>query len=251
MAEFEGRVALVTGASSGIGRTAAVLFARHGAQVVASDVNEAGGKETVQMIGDAGGEAIFVRADVSKPSDCEAQVETALQNFGRLDYAFNNAGISGEMNLVADYSVESWERVIGINLSGVFYCMKYQIPAMLQAGGGVIVNNSSILGKVATQTVAAYIASKHGVIGLTQAAALDYAAQGIRINAIGPGYIRTAMTEVLEQDPQTAERLIAMHPIGRFGEPEEVAEMALWLCSEKASFVTGAYFPVDGGYLAR
>lgn len=251
MSEFTDKVAIVTGAASGIGRAAAVLYAQKGAKVVVSDVNEEGGRETVALIEEDAGQAIFVRADVSKPADCEAMVAKTMEAYGRLDYAFNNAGIGGEQNLTADYSIEAWNQLIAINLSGVFYCMKYEIPAMLKNGGGSIVNMSSILGKVAFATAPAYAAAKHGVIGLTQNAAVEYGQLGIRINAVGPGFIQTPMISVLDQDPAVKEQLIALHPIGRLGEPQEVAELVIWLSSEKASFVTGAYYPVDGGYLAR
>lgn len=249
--EFANKVAIVTGSASGIGRASAQFYAIEGAKVIVSDVDEAGGGETVQLIQDTGGEAIFVKADVSKAADCEALVEQAMAQYGRLDFACNNAGIGGEQNVTADYSVEGWQQVIGVNLSGVFYCMKYQIPAMLANGGGAIVNMASILGKVAFAMSPAYVAAKHGVVGLTKNAAVEYANQGIRVNAIGPAFIKTPMLAQLEEDPETMQTLVALHPLGRLGQPEEVAEMVVWLSSEKASFVTGAYFAVDGGYLAR
>lgn len=203
------------------------------------------------MIRDAGGEATFIRADVSDPGDCQALVDSTVERYSRLDIAFNNAGIGGEQNPTADYSIEGWQRLIGINLSGVFYCMKYEIPAMLQSGGGAIVNMASILGQVGFAGSPAYVSAKHGVLGLTQNAAVEYGAQGIRINAVGPGFIRTPLIAELEENEEAYNLLVSLHPIGRLGEPEEVAELVIWLSSDKASFVTGAYYPVDGGYLAR
>jgi NAD(P)-dependent dehydrogenase (short-subunit alcohol dehydrogenase family) len=249
--EFSGKVAIVTGAASGIGRATAQSYAREGASVIVSDVDEVGGKETVRLIQDAGGESTFVRADVSKAVDCEVLVEQAVARYGRLDLACNNAGIGGEQNLTADYSIEGWQQVINVNLSGVFYCLKYQIPTMLATGGGAIVNMASILGQVAFATAPAYVAAKHGVVGLTKNAAVEYAAQGVRINAVGPAFIKTPMITQLEEDRETLRSLVALHPIGRLGQPEEVSELVIWLSSDKASFVTGAYFAVDGGYLAR
>jgi len=251
MAEFTGKVALVTGAASGIGRTCALLYAQEGARVVVSDVNEEGGQETVQLIKVAGGEALFVKTDVSNPADCVALVNTALMTYARLDLACNNAGIGGEQNLTADYSIEGWQKVIATDLSGVFYCMKSEIPAMLKTGGGAIVNMASILGQVGFAGAPAYAAAKHGIIGLTQNAAIEYAAQGLRVNSVGPGFISTPMIAGLENDVEALNGLIALHPIGRLGRPEEVAELVIWLSSKRASFVTGAYYPIDGGYLAR
>ncbi len=246
-----GKVALVTGASSGIGRATALMYSREGAKVAVSDVEEEGGQETVALIQKAGGEAFFFRADVSQPAECEALVRQTVDTFGRLDYACNNAGIGGESNPTADYSIEGWQRVIAINLSGVFYCLKYEIPAMLQNGGGAIVNMASILGQVAFANAPAYVAAKHGLVGLTRNTAIEYAAQGIRVNAVGPAFIRTPMIAALQEAPDTLNWLVSLHPIGRLGQPEEVAELVIWLSSERASFVTGAYYAVDGGYLAR
>ncbi len=251
MYNFDGKVAIVTGAASGIGRAVALHYARHGAKVVVSDVNDAGGAETVEMIRAAGGVAEYLRADVSSPTDNEQLVNFALEKFGRLDFACNNAGIGGEQNPTGAYSIEAWDKVIGINLSGVFYGMRYQIPAMLQNGGGAIVNIASILGQVAFAGAPAYVAAKHGVVGLTRNAAVEYGKQGIRINAIGPAFIQTPMIAVLDENPEIRNMLIGLHPIGRLGQPDEVAELVMWLSSDKASFVTGAYYPVDGGYLAQ
>jgi NAD(P)-dependent dehydrogenase (short-subunit alcohol dehydrogenase family) len=245
------KVALITGGSSGIGRAVALAWAREGAKVVVSDVDRGGGEETVEQVRTAGGEAIFIAADVGKPEECEALVRGAVEKFGRLDIACNNAGIGGPQAPTADYPLDGWAQVIGINLSGVFYGMKYQLPAMLKNGGGAIINMASILGAVGFAGAPAYAAAKHGVVGLTQTAALEYSAQGVRINAVGPGFIHTPMISALEDNKAVNDMLVAAHPIGRLGRAEEVAELVLWLSSDKASFVTGAYYPVDGGYIAR
>lgn len=251
MNDFAGRVAIVTGAGSGIGRAVALHYARGGARVVVSDVSENAGAETVEMIETGGAQARFVRADVSNPADCEALVRDAVESYGRLDIACNNAGIGGDSALAADYPIEAWKRVIDINLSGVMYCMKAEIPAMLESGGGSIVNMASILGQVGFAMSSAYVSAKHGTLGLTRTAAIEYAPRGVRVNAVGPGFIRTPMISKLDDDPATHQLLVSLHPMGRLGEPEEVAEVVGFLSSERASFVTGAYVPVDGGYLAR
>jgi len=248
---LEGKVALVTGGASGIGRKVAAYYARDGAKVVVSDLDQKGGEETVDLIKKSGGQAVFIGADVSKASDCEQLVAATVEEFGQLDIACNNAGIGGEQNPTADYSLEDWEKVISVNLSGVFYSMKYEISAMLDSNGGAIVNMSSILGQVGFQGAPAYVSAKHGMVGLTKTAALEYGKQSIRVNAVGPAFIRTPLISELEKDEETLQGLIGLHPIGRLGEPEEVAELVSWLSSDKASFVTGSYYPVDGGYLAQ
>ncbi|MFN3296654.1 SDR family oxidoreductase [Caldimonas sp.] len=248
---LQGKVTLVTGASSGIGRAIALAYAREGAKVVVSDVNVAGGEETVSLVRQQGGDALFVPADVSRAEDCQRLVERTVAHYGRLDAACNNAGIGGELGPTADYTDEAWQQVIGVNLSGVFYCMKHQIHAMLRHGGGAIVNMASILGQVGFAGAPAYVAAKHGVVGLTKTAALEYSAHGLRINAVGPAFIHTPMIAGLESDPATQQQLVSLHAVGRLGQPEEVAELVVWLSSDRASFVTGAYYAVDGGYLAR
>lgn len=251
MEQLNGKVALVTGAASGIGRACAEGYGRAGASVIVSDVDREGGEATVEAVVAAGGEARFVAADVSDPEACAGLVAAAEETFGGLDCACNNAGIGGEQNLTGEYSIEGWRRVLEVNLSGVFYCMKPQIAALGRRGGGSIVNVASILGQVGFATAPAYVAAKHGVVGLTKTAALEYAAAGIRVNAVGPAFIQTPMIAALENDPEVREQLIAQHPIGRLGRSEEVAALVVWLSSDAASFVTGAYLPVDGGYLAR
>lgn len=246
---MKNKTVIITGAASGIGKATAELFAKQGAQVVLSDIQEEAGKATTESIIAAGGKAIFFKTDVSKPEEMEALVNFAIKTYGKLDVAVNNAGIGGELNLIADMSLEGWQKVIGINLNSLFYGMKYQIKAMLKNGSGSIVNISSILGSVGFAGSAGYTAAKHGVVGLTQAAALEYSAQGIRVNAVGPGFIETPLLDAL--DAEMKKQLVSLHPIGRLGKSEEVAELIYWLSSDKSSFVTGSYYPVDGGYLAR
>ncbi|MEQ1535197.1 MAG: SDR family oxidoreductase [Burkholderiaceae bacterium] len=248
---LKNKIVLVTGASSGIGRAVALVCAREGAKLVVSDVHATAGEETAAMVRGLGADAFFVAADVGKPEDHKALVEQTVAIFGRLDVACNNAGIGGPSAATADYPIDGWAQVININLSGVFYGMQQQIAAMLKNGGGSIINIASVLGAVAFANSPAYTAAKHGVVGLTQAAALEYGTQNIRINAVGPGFIRTPMISELEKDTAVNNMLVAAHPIGRLGRAEEVAELVAWLASDRASFVTAAYYPVDGGYLAR
>lgn len=246
---LEHKVALVTGAGSGIGRAIALLYAASGAKVMVCDINDGPGRQTVEQIVLTGGEAIFQKADASRAADNAALVEATLGAFGALHVACNNAGVGGAAAPVGEARPEDWDKVVAINLSGVFYGMRYQIPAMLKSGGGAIVNMASILAQVGFREHAPYVAAKHGVIGLTRTAALEYAQQKIRINAIGPGFIRTPLLD--NQSGAMLNGLAALHPMGRIGDAAEVAELALWLSSDKASFVTGSYYPIDGGYLAQ
>lgn len=247
--QLQGRVALVTGGSSGIGRASALAFAREGARVVVSDVAVDGGEETVRLIKAAGGDASFVAADVSKAADAEQLIQRTVEIYGRLDCAHNNAGISRGAPL-HETPEEVWNAVLAVNLTGVWLCMKYEIAQMLGQGGGAIVNTSSTAGLVGRYT-AAYTTSKFGVVGLTKSAAMEYATRGIRINAVCPGWIDTPMTHEGMLDPERLVRRIAEEPIGRIGTAEEVAKAVVWLCSDAASFVLGVALPVDGGLVAR
>lgn len=247
--QFVGKVAIVTGGAAGIGAACSMVLARGGARVVVADLNEEAGQRLVAEIKEHGSDAIFTQTDVGRPEAVEAMVQAAMDTFGQLDIAVNNAGIGGEAGPTGSYSVEGWQKVITINLNSVFYCMRYQIPRMLERGGA-IVNMASILGTVGFANAPAYVAAKHGVVGLTKSAALEYARQGIRINSVGPGFIKTQMVAGALDDATQA-RLSEMHAVGRMGTSEEVAQLVAFLCSDEASFLTGGYYLVDGGYTAQ
>jgi len=252
MPQWKEQVALITGAGSGIGRAAALAFADEGARVIVSDVQIENGEQTVQEIRARKGEAIFVKADVWKKDDVANLIKQTIERYGRLDFAFNNAGIEGAMATTADCTEENWDRTLAINLKGIWLCMKYELPRMLDRGGGAIVNCSSVAGLVGFPQLPAYVASKHGIVGLTRTAALEYAKQGIRINAVCPGVIHTAMIDrISQQHPETQAQFIAGEPVGRMGTPEEIAASVIWLCSDRASFVTGQALAVDGGWVAQ
>lgn len=247
-----GQAAIVTGAGSGIGRECAITFAREGAKVVVSDINVECGQEVVQLIEKQGGKAVFKAANVAKAVEVEALVKFTVDTFGGLHALVNNAGISGDLATTADYPLESWDKVIAVNQNGVFYGMKYGIPAILASGGGAITNVASILGMVGFGNAVAYTAAKHAVVGMTRAAALEYSGQGVRINVVGPAFIETPMLSGLDtMGPEAKTMITGLHPIGRMGKPEEVAELVVWLSSPRASFCTGTYYAVDGGYLAQ
>jgi NAD(P)-dependent dehydrogenase (short-subunit alcohol dehydrogenase family) len=249
--DLEGKVGLVTGGTSGIGRETAVLFAKAGAKVVVTGRREVQGNETIEMVRAAGGDALFVKSDVSKAAEVETLIQKVVERFGRLDIAFNNAGIEGVQAPIVRQSEEDWDRTIAINLKGVWLCLKYEIRQMLrQGGGGAIVNMASIIGLIGTAGVAAYSASKHGVIGLTKTAALENAKSGIRINAVCPGFTETPMADRIFRAPAVRKYAVDCHPIGRFGRPAEIAEAVVWMCSDRASFMTGQSLVLDGGFLA-
>lgn len=249
--ELQNKVAIITGGTSGIGRDASVLFARSGAKVVVAGRREAEGKETMDLVRAAGGEGIFVKTDVAKTADVQVLVKKAVEKYGRLDVAFNNAGIEGNWLPIIDQPEADWDGVININLKGVWLCLKYELQQMLkQGGGGAIVNMASVAGWIGAPGAGTYCASKHGVIGLTKSAALEVASHGIRINAVCPAVIETPMAERAFQDPAIQKYMLGLHPIGRFGKPMEIAEAVLWMCSDRASFMTGQSLILDGGMLA-
>ena len=250
--QLDGKVALITGAGSGIGRASALAFAREGAKVAVADIVVEGGEETVRMVKEAGGEAFFIKVDVANAADVEAMVNTVVDTYGRIDCAYNNAGIEGRLASTDEYPEDVFDKVIDINLTGVWLCMKYELPHMLKQGSGAIVNTASGAGLIGVAGMSAYVASKHGVVGLTKTAALEYAKSGIRVNAVCPGLIQTPMVErITAEQPQLGEALVAAEPVGRTGKPEEIAESVVWLSSDAASFVTGHAMSVDGGYVAQ
>ena len=249
--ELAGKVAVVTGGTSGIGRDTAVLFAKAGAKVVVAGRRELEGKETIELVRAAGGDGLFVKTDVARAADVQALIEKTVAKFGRLDVAFNNAGIEGTWVPITEQSEDDWDRTIDINLKGTWLCLKYEIRQMLkQGGGGAVVNMASVAGWIGAPGAAAYCSSKHGVIGLTKSAALETATQGIRINVICPAVIETPMGERIFGAPEVKPHAIGLHPIGRFGKATEVAEAVLWMCSDRASFMTGQSLVLDGGFLA-
>ncbi|MGK7905136.1 MAG: SDR family oxidoreductase [Hormoscilla sp.] len=251
MKEFENKVAVVTGGSSGIGRETAIAFAELGAKVVIASRRQKESEETVKLVQEAGSEAIFVQTDVSQALSVENLISQAVETYGRIDYAFNNAGTEGIVGPGIEQSESTWNHIIDINLKGTWLSMKYQIPQMLKQGGGVIVNNSSIAGLIGLSNLSIYSASKHGIIGLTKSLALEHAKANIRINAVCPGVIQTDMTDRGFSDEEIKAKMVAAHPIGRIGRSEEVAKAVIWLCSDAASFITGHSLPIDGGYTVQ
>ena len=248
---LHGKVALVTGAAAGIGQAAAVAFAREGARVVVADLDEERGRETVSTIEKKAGEALFVKANVTREEEVAAMVGSAVEHFGGLDCAFNNAGVAGARMLTHEYDEAEWERIVQVHMKGVWLCMKHEIAHMLGHAGGAIVNTSSIAGLVGYSGACPYVAAKHGIVGMSKSAALEYAEHGLRVNCVNPGWTRTELISYLIATPEAAQQIEERHPLGRLAEPPEIAEAVVWLCSDKASFVTGVALPVDGGFVAR
>ena len=250
MGLLDNKVAIITGSASGIGKETALLFAKEGAKVTVSDINEEAGKKVVEEIKANGGEAIFVKANTASAEDNRRLVDETVKAFGKLHISVNNAGVGSAFSKLADVELADWQRVIDINLTGVFYGMKYQIPEMIKAKGGSVINIASILGQAGFEGSAAYVASKHGVVGLSKTAALDHALDNVRVNSIGPGFIYTGLVNEETMGKEAIQALEQKHAMHRLGEPREIAAMCLFLASDAASFVTGSYYPVDGGYLA-
>jgi NAD(P)-dependent dehydrogenase (short-subunit alcohol dehydrogenase family) len=251
MNQLAGKVVLITGGNAGIGRAAAIEFAKQGAKVVVGGRREKEGEEVVAGIKASGGEAVFVRADVSREGDVRALIERTLATFGRLDCAFNNAGIEQALTPLPDQTEDTYDQIMDINVKGLWLSLKHEIPAMLKTGGGAIVNNASIAGLIGFPEAPIYTASKHAVVGFTKAVALEYAKHNVRVNAVAPGAIETRMFQDFAKTPETKDALVSAHPIGRIGQPSEIASTVVWLCSEGASFITGQTFAVDGGYTAQ
>lgn len=253
MSQFAGKVAMITGSGSGIGRATALAFAQEKTRVVVSDISIEGGRETTRLIQEAGGEAIFVKCDVAHAEEIETLINTAVATYGSLDYAVNNAGMVGMISALAEYPLEVWNKVIAVNLTAAWLCMKHEVAQMLKQGGGAIVNMASVSGMVGFPTMSAYVASKHGLVGLTKSAAVEVAARGIRVNAVCPSGIETPMllNSPLVTDPEQYKQIMAHYPIERLGKAEEVAAATVWLCSDAASFITGAVIPVDGAYTTQ
>jgi NAD(P)-dependent dehydrogenase (short-subunit alcohol dehydrogenase family) len=250
MKTLDNKVAIITGAGSGIGEATAKLFAAEGAKVVVSDISEANGTKVVGEIKKNGGEAVFVKSDASNAADHEQLVKETVKKYGKLNIAVNNAGIGGASAPTGEYPIDSWQKVIDINLTGVFYGMRSQLPEMVKAGSGSVINIASILGQAGFENSAAYVASKHGVVGLTKSAAWEYAKQKVRVNSVGPGFVYTGLVNEQTMGKEAITALEQKHAFGRLGTAQEVAELILFLASDKASFITGSYYPVDGGYLA-